>query len=130
MNEIQSKTAYQNIANPQTMYVRLTNNANGSYALTSFVIEADGVLDITENNLNNLQLYPIPVLENLSIQSPFLTSESSVFIYNLQGQQVFSEKGTPENGKINLNISEISSGVYLLKLTSEGNTITRRLVKK
>ncbi|MFT4670523.1 MAG: hypothetical protein ACI9HJ_002104, partial [Ulvibacter sp.] len=32
-------------------------------------------------------------------------------------------------GKINLTVSEISSGIYLLKLTSEGNTITRKLVK-
>jgi hypothetical protein len=130
INEIVNKTAYQNIANPQTIYVRLTNNANGSYALTTFVIETDGVLNITENNLNNLQLYPNPVLENLSIRSQFLTSESSVIIYNLQGQQVFSEKRIPESGEIHLDVSEISSGVYALKLTSEGNTITRKLVKK
>jgi hypothetical protein len=129
VNEIQSKTAYQNIANPQTIYVRLTNNANGSYALTTFVIETDGVLNITENNLNNLQLYPNPVLENLSIRSQFLTSESSVVIYNLQGQQVFSEKRSPENGTINIDVSGISEGIYLLKLTSEGNAITRKLVK-
>ncbi|MGK0296230.1 MAG: hypothetical protein ACI884_002407 [Ulvibacter sp.] len=67
--------------------------------------------------------------ERISIQSQHLTSESSVIIYNLQRQKVFSEEITPENGKINLTVSEISSGIYLLKLTSEGNTITRKLVK-
>jgi hypothetical protein len=52
-----------------------------------------------------------------------------VVIYNLQGQQVFSEKRSPENGTINIDVSGISEGIYLLKLTSEGNAITRKLVK-
>jgi hypothetical protein len=102
---------------------------NGSYTLIDFVIETDGILGINENKLNNIQIYPNPASENIMIQSQFLTSESSVVICNLKGQQVFSEKKTPENGKINLDVSEISSGVYLVKLTSEGNTITRKLLK-
>ncbi len=35
VNAIVNPMAYQNIANPQTIYVRLTNDINGSYVLTS-----------------------------------------------------------------------------------------------
>jgi hypothetical protein len=97
--------------------------------LSDFEIETDGVLRINENSLNNLQIYPNPVSENMIIQSQFLTSESSVIIYNLQGQKVFSEVILPVNGKIIQTISEMTSGMYLLKLTSKGNTITRKLIK-
>jgi archaellum component FlaF (FlaF/FlaG flagellin family) len=128
-NEIVAKTVYQNIANPQTIYVRLTNNNNGSYALSNFEIETDGLLGINSNVFSDLSIFPSPASERISIQSQFLTSESSVIIYNLQGQKVFSEIITPLNGKIILTISEMNSGIYLLKLTSEGNTITRKLVK-
>jgi hypothetical protein len=129
IDPIVTPIAYQNILNPQTIYVRLTNNGNGSYALIDFEIETDGVLGINENSLNNLQLYPNPVSENLIIQSQFLTSDSSVIIYNLQGQKLFSELVLPVNGKIILTVSEMNSGMYIVKLTSEGNTITRKLIK-
>jgi hypothetical protein len=85
--------------------------------LSDFEIETDGVLGINSNVFSDFSIFPITA------------SESSVIIYNLQRQKVFSEEITPENGKINLTVSEISSGIYLLKLTSEGNTITRKLVK-
>jgi hypothetical protein len=65
----------------------------------------------------------------ISIESQFLTSESEVTIYNLQGQQIFSEKIRPKNKVISINTSEISAGLYLLKITSEGNTITKKLIK-
>ncbi|MGK0175690.1 MAG: hypothetical protein ACI9AT_002077 [Ulvibacter sp.] len=85
--------------------------------MSDFEIETDGVLGINSNVFSDFSIFPITA------------SESSVIIYNLQRQKVFSEEITPENGKINLTVSEISSGIYLLKLTSEGNTITRKLVK-
>ena len=129
VNEIVGKTVYQNIANPQTIFVRLTNNVNGSYALTSFMIETDGVLGINSNVFSDLSIFPIPTSERISIQSQYLTSESDITIHTIQGQQVFSEKITPENGKIDLDVSQFSSGIYLLKIYSEGNTITKKLLK-
>lgn len=97
--------------------------------MSDFEIETDGVLGINSNVFSDFSIFPITASERISIQSQHLTSEGSVIIYNLQRQKVFSEEITPENGKINLTVSEISSGIYLLKLTSEGNTITRKLVK-
>lgn len=129
LNAIVNSTAYQNIANPQTIYVRLTNSSNGSYVLTSFLIETDGVLNINENNLIDLKLYPNPVMESVTLQSQFLTSENTVTIFNLQGREVFSEIMTAMNGKIVVSLSELSKGLYLLKLTSEGNTSTQKLIK-
>jgi hypothetical protein len=128
-NEIIAKTVYQNIANPQTIYVRLTNNANGSYVLSNFEIETDGVLGINSNGFSDLSIFPIPASERISIQSQYLTSESDITIFTIHGQQVFSGRITPEEGKIDVDISKISPGIYLLKLVSEGNTITRKLIK-
>ena len=129
VNEIISKTVYQNIANPQMIFVRLTNNVNGSYALIDFEIETDGVLGINSNVFSDLSIFPIPASERISIQSQYLTSEIDITIYTIHGQQVFSGKKTPENGKLDIDISEISSGIYLLKIVSEGNTITKKLLK-
>jgi hypothetical protein len=129
VNAFVNPTAYQNIANPQTIYVRLTNSNNGSYVLTSFLIETDGVLNINENSLIDLKLYPNPVMESVTLQSQFLTSESTVTIFNLQGREVFSEVMTAVNGKIVFSLSELNSGLYILKLTSVASTSTQKFIK-
>ncbi|SDE66042.1 T9SS type A sorting domain-containing protein [Ulvibacter litoralis] len=130
MNAITNPEAYQNVANPQTIYARLTNSNNQSYALTDFEIEADGVLGVDANVFSDMSIFPNPTSERITIQSQFLASESNVSIYTLQGRQVFSEILQPENGKITIPVSEISSGIYLLKLTSEGYSITKKLLKQ
>lgn len=129
VNEIANATSYINISNPQTIYVRLDNQNDNCFAITSFVLIAEENLAIEENVFNDLQLVPNPASDNLSIQSQFLTSESTVTIFNLQGQQVISEIMTPQNGIITVSVSGIANGMYLLKLTSEGNSITRKLIK-
>lgn len=130
VNAIVNPTAYQNILNPQTIYVCLTNSDNGSYVLTSFLIETDGVLGVDENKFEDLKLYPNPVVDNMTLQSQFLISESTVTVFNLIGKKTLSETIIPLSGKITLNVTSLVSGVYFMKVSSNENTTIKRFIKK
>ena len=130
INSIATPTAYQNITNPQTIYVRLTNNNTGFYVLTSFAIETDGILDVEDNFSNSFKIYPNPATEIINIQSSNLIESVELSIYNLQGQELVSDYKTPENGNISVDLSGLSTGIYFIKIASEDVSVVKRIVKQ
>lgn len=102
--------------NNGTFYVNVldANNCSGSDTTTvNFV----GL----ENNLNNqIQIYPNPSFENITISSNFqINSPTVINIYNLTGKLILSNNIEMKNGfSENINISSLSTGVYLIEITN------------
>jgi hypothetical protein len=80
---------------------------------------------IAENNIPGLKMYPNPTKNG---QALFITSDSSVeknvAIYNVLGRKVLET--TTQQSTINTNA--LTTGVYMVKITEEGKTATRKLV--
>lgn len=89
-------------------------------------INANGVLGISENILEGFKFYPNPVKDELNLNAK--TTIDQVTIYNLLGQQVFSEKMNSSNKAINL--SNLSKGLYVMTVTSEGKTASFKILKE
>lgn len=78
---------------------------------------------IKENSIAGLSIYPNPAKNILNITSD--SSEAkSVAIYNVLGKVVLSEKVT--NAPI--NIANLASGVYVIKVSEGDKTASRKLV--
>jgi hypothetical protein len=78
-------------------------------------------------------LYPNPVVSEVNIDFT-LTKNTPyrILIYDLQGRQVYlSEIQTSEKIQVQtrLNLSQLTTGTYILKIISNQKSITRRLVK-
>jgi len=89
-------------------------------------INAGSVLGISENILEGFKFYPNPVKSELNLSAK--TTIDQVNIYNLLGQQVFAEKMNTSNKAINL--SNLSKGLYVMTVTSEGNTASYKILKE
>ncbi len=79
------------------------------------------------NNLsvdNQLQIYPNPVTDYLSIQSNYPVEK--VEIYDQMGKLMVSETGFA--GKI--NVSALPQGLYLVRIYVNNTIITQKLIKK
>lgn len=81
-------------------------------------------LGLGDTTAFDFSLYPTISDGNLTIGLPN-QMDSSVALYNTLGQQVFQHKYTER--VINLNL-QLSAGVYLVKVTADGNTMTKRIV--
>jgi hypothetical protein len=83
-------------------------------------------LRTNQNSISGLSVYPNPVVNG----NLFVTSESeatkAVTIFDVLGKVVLK---TTVNGQP-INVSALNSGVYIVKITEEGKTATRKLVIK
>lgn len=75
---------------------------------------------------SNIRMYPNPATTNFTIDADKAVEKVSV--HNLLGQEVLSK--TPKNQFVNLDISSLQVGVYIVKVTIDGNVSTSRIIKE
>jgi beta-glucanase (GH16 family) len=82
----------------------------------------NNVLSTDEFALNNVNVYPNPASDFISITS--VQPLDFVEMYNLLGQQVLVEKNVVDK----ININHLDPGVYLLSIYSEGNKLVKKII--
>jgi len=89
-------------------------------------------LSVGKSEINTFDVYPNPSVDRnvtISYNNDVVASEkNSVAVYNLAGAKVF-ETIMQENTQT-LNLSELASGIYILKVQSGSNVATKKLVLK
>ncbi|HLV92335.1 MAG TPA: T9SS type A sorting domain-containing protein [Aequorivita sp.] len=80
-------------------------------------------LSISDITLSNIAIYPNPATDLVTIQGD--EPIESVVIYTLNGEQI----GGKFNGHT-IDVSHLSSGVYLIKIATNDKTTTRKLLVK
>ncbi|KGL64051.1 endonuclease [Polaribacter sp. Hel1_85] len=76
--------------------------------------------------LNSFKMYPNPINGNKLYFN--LIKNVNINIYNVLGKLIKTEKVNTNNNSI--DISSLSKGVYLVKINSENEIITKKLIKK
>src|SRR5690606_15359645 len=79
-----------------------------------------GLADATTFDFN---IYPTVSKGNITINLPS-SIESSIAIFDSLGQQVFQNNYSDKNINLNLHIAQ---GVYIVKVTAENNSVTKRI---
>jgi hypothetical protein len=81
-------------------------------------------LSVKQNSIAGLKVYPNPVTDG----NLYITSNSSnaktVAVYDILGKQVLESK-TSNNS---VNVANLKSGAYIVKITEDGKTDTRKLI--
>lgn len=97
-----------------------------SYGQAEDYTVAVGVVGLSEINENAVTVYPNPVSDVLNISSE--TTISSVKVYNLTGQLIMETKlNTTER---ELNVSNLSSGIYIIKLEVDNSSVNYKIIKR
>lgn len=90
-----------------------------------------GTQDLNKERVNQLKVYPNPVLNDLHIQlSGEGTSDLKVNIYNILGEIVYSASIRDTQNELKLSLNDIPSGIYFLVIsTEESITYTSKFIK-
>ncbi len=103
--------------------------SNGIIVKTGgFAINVVEPVGLEENKLSILSIYPNPVNETLNINLGEVKKETRISINNALGQLVVSKKYLSTNS-ISLEIN-IPKGIYFLKIESEGEIVSRKIIKQ
>jgi len=99
-------------------------------------IDSNGLLTSTNDDfsipVNRLAIAPNPATNYVSIRYPdiFGKNEKKIVIYNARGSAVLTVDATWEASEINLNISNLPAGLYLVELIIDGKrTGTGKMIK-
>ncbi|KAF2520100.1 T9SS type A sorting domain-containing protein [Flavobacterium salilacus subsp. salilacus] len=109
-----------------TTFTYAGNNALDGVTCTQFV-DAIGLGVLSTKNfdaISGLTMYPNPLSGNILNITSDANAAKTVAIYDVLGKQVVNTVTT--NGTV--NVSGLTSGVYIVKITEEGKTATRKLV--
>ena len=85
-----------------------------------------GVVNVPEIEKNNLTVYPNPATNKFTVDLGN-DEKANIQLFNLVGQQVYSETIT---GSAQVNVSNLHSGVYMLKVNQNGKVTTTKVVVK
>ena len=92
---------------------------------TSFSQDCSATAGVVDNTFKAIEVYPNPVKNTLNIHLQSGEFLKKATIYSLFGEALIVSE------EKELNMSELSSGVYLLKLENEkGEVATRKLIKE
>ena len=91
------------------------------------------VVDTTKNSIqsqlfSNWIIYPNPVIDFITVQTITMESNVEYKIFNDIGEKVISSQKNNTNN-IEINVSQLPAGAYLIQLKSSGNQLTKYFVK-
>jgi len=81
---------------------------------------------VGDNSIAGFSTYPNPVRGNILTVTTSSTDTKTVNIFNVLGKKVFSQ--TFSSMTKTMNVSEIASGVYIMKVTEGNNIATKKLI--
>lgn len=102
---------------------QFTTVAPASQNLVVVHTDVENVKDLS----SLIQVYPNPAVDNVRINS-MGTNLQQISVYDLKGRNVMTEN--VNSNEINLSVSDLSSGIYILKVKTNEGTAVKRLMKK
>jgi len=81
---------------------------------------------VRDNSIAGFSTYPNPVRGNTLTVTTSSTDIKTVNIFNVLGRKVFSQRFSSMNKT--MNVSEIASGVYIMKVSEGNNIATKKLI--
>ncbi|MBK9557493.1 MAG: T9SS type A sorting domain-containing protein [Bacteroidetes bacterium] len=87
----------------------------------------DEGLSVFEHTIDELIIYPIPAISNITIEFSHLNNPQ-ITIYNLTGEEIFSFENCIS--PLTVNVSELSPGVYFITINTHENAAAGVFIKQ
>ncbi|MDD4395564.1 MAG: T9SS type A sorting domain-containing protein, partial [Bacteroidales bacterium] len=113
--------AHANFDNP-SLATYTFNNVIANHTIEA--IYADAIADYTSNC--TIDIFPNPVRQTLTITNDKTMDE--VVVYDVTGKAVYRNHFC--NNRIELDLSNLYSGIYILKITSDNKIYTKKFIKQ
>ncbi|MBL7706477.1 MAG: T9SS type A sorting domain-containing protein [Taibaiella sp.] len=118
---------YTPTSTTQTFEVTLIiTNDCGSDTLTVNVTVAPVGITNPQLSANQLKLYPNPATQSVTLENVSGLKMKHITLFNVLGQEVLSLPVT-NNAKQSINVTQLTSGIYQVRIECEEGIVTRKL---
>jgi hypothetical protein len=124
-------TSANAVSNPRVGVFKITGapiNENRMGTIT-FTYNSSTLSNVSRHPIENIKIFPNPTKGRITISNIQNANLKSVQLYNVLGRLVKDLPTDTSLSKIDLSLTNLSKGIYLLKLSSiEGKTKTNKLI--
>lgn len=99
---------------------------NPSINTTVIAVEGESSVSVDENENGSFNLYPNPVEDLLTVNRENSTNPARVEMFDINGRLVINQSLLSNQ----IDVSQLSSGVYTFKLISNNEVVTKKVYKK
>lgn len=96
---------------------------------TTLKTSKDNITIIPNKKSNKLRIYPNPVSDNITVEYDS-EYQAKIQIYSLSGQLLKTILMSAPSGNLNIDVSELKSGCYLLYLSTDDDIDVTRFIKR
>ncbi len=113
-----------------TSFNGATMGANGKTEFTKTKLTSSG-LSNQNINKNDLLVYPNPATQNLFIVNTFKGVNNQVQIFDLNGKLIVNQSvNTNGFSALEFNISDLKSGLYIVRVISDNQVSDSKFIKQ
>ena len=123
-----SLTAVQNADEPLMVFAGTSND--GTFSQGLYFDKESNILSTTSLDKSDFIVYPNPVENVLKLNFPLGTSLNQISISDVNGKQILRQVLNPNLSTISFDISHFQVGTYFVSLSSEKETLTKKIVKE
>ncbi|NNK54701.1 MAG: T9SS type A sorting domain-containing protein, partial [Flavobacteriaceae bacterium] len=103
----------------------------GNEGCCTFELTVESILGATDNELNTaIGLYPNPASEQVTLANGSNILLDRAAIYDVNGRLINTIDLTNMGSEMVIDISQLSSGVYIVQISAENSTTVKRLIKE
>ena len=106
------------------VYVKAFCGTNGSAWAGPVLFTTDEELGVSDINKDQFKLYPNPVNDVVNVS--YKSAIDSISIYSITGQLVYDNAIHTSSAQI--NVSHLSSGLYILEAQVEGSKVRFKII--
>jgi len=81
-----------------------------------------------ENLNNNVKIYPQPAIDELNIEFNLPNTNKQITIFTLNGSVIFNTFAEENGNKLKLNVGNWNKGIYLLKIQTNKDVFTEKII--
>lgn len=93
-------------------------------------LDPDVALSVTDITFTDLSIYPNPTRDILQIVSPSFTQDTSIRVYDIHGREIGKYTLDSVSNTVEVDLSNVASGIYFVYVTSGKKSITRQVIKQ
>jgi hypothetical protein len=120
--------AVNDLVEGQTYFFRayITNEAGTAYgAVETFTLS--GLTDALANAINAV-VYPNPATSQATLEINGLNQDAKIVISDLQGRILSQDQISAGTNRYTINVSEMASGVYYIRIVTDNVVSTQKLI--
>lgn len=116
-------------------YMFAIGTVNGTTGKSSVIVKVNlgksslGVAPTPEKEASNVQVYPVPAAEKVSLSFSSSVVPNKIAVYSVSGTELYAAK-VQSTDHLEVDMSQFASGIYFIKLFSDSGVVTKKIVKK